>query len=160
MQFRNRDCEVLGGVFNVEKCIRCGSSLYRKGQMFCCKECRYRYYHSGDLILTVKKQWFDMILNQQKTEEYREMKPYWKKRFENYFGKHYDFSKEKPEIVWNDQKKIIIFRNGYGNDKPEFSAECSISEGTGKELWGAEKDVIYYILTIHRIFGVKNINTT
>ena len=42
------------------KCIRCGNRLYRKGQIFCCKECRYKYYHSGDLILTLKKQLSDL----------------------------------------------------------------------------------------------------
>ena len=29
------------------------------------------------LILTVSKQWFDMIVADEKTEEYREIKPYW-----------------------------------------------------------------------------------
>lgn len=112
---------------------------------------------NSDLILTLKKQWFDMILKGIKTEEYREMKPYWEKRFDNYFGRHYDFSKEVPSIVWNTQKKIIVFRNGYGKNVPEFSAECSISEGYGREAWGAEKNVRYYVLKIHRIFGEENL---
>ena len=29
------------------------------------------------LTLTVSKQWFDMIVSGEKTEEYREIKPYW-----------------------------------------------------------------------------------
>lgn len=29
------------------------------------------------LTLTISKQWFDMILSGEKTEEYREIKPYW-----------------------------------------------------------------------------------
>ena len=32
--------------------------------------------------------------------------------------------------------KTIVFRNGYGNDKPEFSAEYTIREDYGKEFWG------------------------
>ena len=32
------------------------------------------------LTLTVSKQWFDMIVAGEKTEEYREIKPYWIKR--------------------------------------------------------------------------------
>ena len=32
------------------------------------------------LTLTVSKQWFDMIVTGEKTEEYREIKPYWIKR--------------------------------------------------------------------------------
>ena len=39
------------------------------------------------MILTLKKEWFYMILSGEKTEEYREIKPYWEKRFTNYFGK-------------------------------------------------------------------------
>lgn len=32
------------------------------------------------LHLTLKKKWFDMIASGEKTEEYREIKPYWWKR--------------------------------------------------------------------------------
>lgn len=109
------------------------------------------------MILTLKKKWFDMLLSGIKTEEYREMKPYWKKRFNNYFGRYYDFSRDVTQLVWNNQKKYIVFRNGYGKNVPEFSAECSISEGYGKEEWGAEKGKKYYVLKIHRIFGLQNI---
>ena len=36
------------------------------------------------LTLTVSKQWFDMIVADEKTEEYREIKPYWVARlFQN-----------------------------------------------------------------------------
>lgn len=33
------------------------------------------------LKLTLKKKWFDMIASGEKKEEYREIKPYWIKRF-------------------------------------------------------------------------------
>lgn len=142
-------------------CFACGCHFYanRSDQLFCSPHCRYKYNHNSDLVLTLKKKWFDMELSGVKNEEYREIKPYWEKRFENYFGKHYDFSLDTPTIVWNNQPKNIIFRNGYGNDKPEFTAECTISEGYGKEDWGAEKDCKYYVLKIHRVFGKKNILT-
>lgn len=35
------------------------------------------------LTLTVSKQWFDMIADGRKNEEYREIKPYWIKRLVN-----------------------------------------------------------------------------
>lgn len=139
------------------RCFYCGQRTDRANQLFCCKRHRYKYYHNHDMVLTLKKQWFDMILSGVKTEEYREIKPYWEKRFNNYFGQFWDFSEEKSKIVWSQQKKDIVFRNGYGNDKPSFTAECTISEGYGNEEWGAEKGKKYYILTIHRIFDVKNI---
>lgn len=140
-------------------CFNCGCKFHptRPDQLFCSKRCRYRYNHKGDMVLTLKKKWFDMILSGEKPEEYREIKPYWEKRFINYFGRFYDFSKKKPELIWNQQKKDIVFRNGYGNDKPEFTAEVTISEGYGKEEWGAENNTKYYVLKIHRVFNKKNI---
>jgi len=52
------------------------------------------------LHLTLKKKWFDLIASGKKTMEYRENKPYWRKRLldgEN--PKHFD---------------IVRFKNGYG----------------------------------------------
>lgn len=140
-------------------CFYCGCNYHaaRSDQLYCSPACRYKYHHGNDLVLTLKKKWFDLILSGVKKEEYREIKPYWGKRFSHYFGQHYDFSTDKNTIVWNTQKKTIVFRNGYGNDKPEFLAECTISEGYGKEEWGAQKGVRYYVLTILRIFGEKNL---
>ena len=139
-------------------CFYCGCKFdaVRSDQLFCTKSCRYKYHHRGDLILPIKGKWFYMILSGIKTEEYREIKPYWEKRFGKYFGRFYDFSGEIPTIAWNKQKKDIIFRNGYGRNKPEFTAECSISEGYGKEEWGAESGTKYYVLTIHRVYNIKN----
>ena len=146
-----------GLIFVKRRCLKCSNKVYGN-QIFCCERCRYKYYHNNDMVLTLKKQWFDMILQGVKTEEYREIKPYWEIRFYNYFGQHYDFSKGKPRIVWNKQQKDIVFRNGYGKNKPEFTAECTISEGYGKSEWGAVPNKKYYILTIHRIFDIKNLN--
>ena len=52
------------------------------------------------LHLTLKKKWFDLIKSGQKTEEYREIKPYWTKRL---VGIHYTH---------------IKFRNGYSKKSP------------------------------------------
>lgn len=35
------------------------------------------------LTLSVSKQWFDMIADERKDEEYREIKPYWASRLVN-----------------------------------------------------------------------------
>lgn len=35
------------------------------------------------LTLSVKKEWFDKIVSGEKTEEYREIKPYWASRLVN-----------------------------------------------------------------------------
>ena len=52
------------------------------------------------LVLTLKKEWFDLIRSGKKTVEYREYKPYWISRL---VGKDYDY---------------IEFRNGYGKEAP------------------------------------------
>ena len=105
------------------------------------------------MLLTLKKQWFDMILNGEKKEEYREIKPYWTKRFENYFGKILDISLD--QWIWSNRTKTVVFRNGYGNDVPEFTAECSIREDYGNPNWSAEKDKKYYVLSIYKIYDIK-----
>jgi len=56
------------------------------------------------LKATLHKQWFDAIAAGIKTEEYREIKPYWTKRLE----KSYDF---------------VQFRNGYRSDAPVMTVE-------------------------------------
>ena len=86
------------------------------------------------LNLTLKKKWFDMILSGTKKEEYREIKPYWSKRFE---GKSYD---------------VIVFRNGYQKDSPSFSVKLlGIDVGYGKPEWGAN-DQMVYILKLGEIY--------
>ena len=46
------------------------------------------------LHLSVKKQWFDMISAGEKTEEYREIKPYWIKRLTTNCEVAYDVAAE------------------------------------------------------------------
>lgn len=94
------------------------------------------------LTLSVKKEWFDKIVSGEKTEEYREIKPYWVARF------YYDrFGKLSPVLVKELTDYIIkhgdtehfetksgievsfvpythvLFINGYGDDKPRVEKE-------------------------------------
>jgi len=83
------------------------------------------------LHLTLKKKWFDMILSGEKTEEYRDIKPYWDKRL---IGNSFD---------------IIRFRNGYKKDSSTFDIECKgISKGFGWVTWGAPKINAVYIIKL------------
>lgn len=91
------------------------------------------------LVLPIKKRWFDMIKSGEKKEEYREIKPYWTKRFENYY-----------EIA---KLNRVVFRNGYGNNAPQMTCVCKLRVGQGKEKWGAEPNKEYYILEILEIEG-------
>lgn len=93
------------------------------------------------LTLPIKKKWFDMILSGEKKEEYREIKPYYISRFMSY----------RDGFPTGHEMQKIMFRNGYSKTSPSFVAKCTLSVGTGKEEWGAEKDKQYFILTIHEI---------
>lgn len=93
------------------------------------------------LHLTIKKQWFDMILSGEKTEEYRDIKPYYNLRL---IGKEYD---------------TAVFRNGYARDAPSLTIELkAIRFGTGKPEWGAEEGKTYFVLSLGKIINTKNIN--
>lgn len=93
------------------------------------------------LVLPIKKKWFDMIVSGEKKEEYREIKPYWSRRFWN-----------TGLSIWDpDAIKTVIFRNGYRNKSLQIKARVTWRKGLGKEEWGAEPNKEYYILEILEI---------
>lgn len=82
------------------------------------------------LHLTLKKQWFDMVVSRVKPEEYREIKPYW----DNRLNKQYD---------------AVLFRNGYATNAPEVLIELKeITTGFGRLFWGAPIGQKVYILKL------------
>lgn len=89
------------------------------------------------LTLPIKKKWFDMIRSGEKTEEYREIKPYYTKRFDKVF--------RTGQFL---QPATICLRNGYSKNSPSINAYCSLRVGYGKPEWGAEKGKKYYVLSI------------
>jgi len=96
------------------------------------------------LVLPIKKKWFDMILSGEKKEEYREIKPYYTSRFLKVFN--------MVDGVPSDSKEVqIAFTNGYGNKVPAFIANCHLEMHEGSEEWGAEKDIVYYVLHVSQI---------
>lgn len=80
------------------------------------------------LHLVLKKRWYDMIASGVKTEEYREIKPYWSYRlFKGYTH--------------------VCFHLGYTATTILFPI-IEIAEDTGKEEWGAEKGKTYYVIKL------------
>ena len=108
------------------------------------------------LILPIKKKWFDMILSGEKKEEYRDIKPYYRQRFTNYFMSENLINEKRgtlDEWLLTTVRftKPVMFRNGYSSTSPSFVAECQLTIGTGKPEWGAEPGKTYYILKISHI---------
>lgn len=100
------------------------------------------------LHLNLKRKWFDMIASGEKTEEYREMKPYWQSRLvkEGYW--HFQVVKDFD---------IIRFRNGYGKDAPTMDVEFLGGEPAdfGKREWGGfeHKTARIFILKLGKIIS-------
>lgn len=91
------------------------------------------------LHLTLKKKWFDMIRSGEKTEEYREIKPYWIKRL----AIDYLFC-----YVFKDYTHIQ-FRHGYASDAPIMLRRClGIEVSEGKPEWGAEPGKKYFVIKL------------
>ena len=87
------------------------------------------------LTLTVSKQWFDMIVACEKTEEYREIKPYWIKRLTTNCEVAYDVAAETycGEVLYRPYTHVL-FINGYRKDSPRIEKEIeSITIGKPKK---------------------------
>lgn len=103
------------------------------------------------LDLPLKRKWYEMIESGTKTEEYRELKPYWGQRLiakanpKPYFGSFFD-SDVFPlsDIYLHPQSWYLVFKQythvcfRYGYTKRTMLREIeSISIGYGKPEWGA-----------------------
>ena len=102
------------------------------------------------LTLTVSKQWFGMIVAEKKTEEYREIKPYWVARLfqnnSNIVDVQYLASSlaGRTDLLkgYIDAYRIVLkpythvlFINGYRKDSPRIEKEIE-SIGIGKPKKG------------------------
>jgi len=110
------------------------------------------------LLLTLKKEWFQMILSGEKKQEYRTIKPYWIKRLAAAYNSHY------TGLVGEDYEKkyffkhfdYIKFENGYGSKVPSMLIEFkSIEIGQGNPEWGGTKEEVF-ILNLGEIIETKN----
>ena len=93
------------------------------------------------LKLTVSKQWFDMIAADEKTEEYREIKPYWASRLVNkkaesgevLFDEFGGYCRVIGKLEYKPYTHVL-FKNGYYYDSPKVEKEIeSITIGKPKK---------------------------
>lgn len=112
------------------------------------------------LTLPIKGCWFDMILCGKKTEEYREIKPYYSSRFkkiladkhpsyQSFISYYSDFTSEYFKV------KLV---NGYGNDKPYIIAKVRLTVDRGYPDMGAIRGRYYYVLLIDEIVKIGNVS--
>lgn len=93
------------------------------------------------LYLTLKSKWYDMIASGEKTEEYREIKPFWIKR-----------------LVWVEGEKenfthVKFARGGHFHPSiPQMTVVCNdIKIGQGVSEWGAEEGKEYFVIKLGEI---------
>ena len=77
-----------------------------------------------------------MIRSGEKKEDYREIKPYWKKRFN--------------KILEYQGEKCVEFHI-YGKVRPFQIELIGIDIYTGRVEWGAERGKLYYVLELGKI---------
>lgn len=93
---------------------------------------------SGTLHLNLKKKWYDLIESGEKKEEYREVKPYWATRIEN-FNKN--------------GNGLICFKNGYSKQARGMIVECKgvdLGFCDTKPEWGQPNET-HYILKLGKV---------
>lgn len=121
------------------------------------------------LDLVLRKRWYDMIDSGQKTEEYREVKPYWIVRMMEEIDMDfhaYEKVSRKTAVFYENNEHLlkdalyhgsmkfknfdkVTFHLGYAKDRPSMAfaiKEIVIDEG--KEGWGALPGETYFAIKL------------
>lgn len=121
------------------------------------------------LTLPIKRKWFLMSINGIKKEEYRDIKPYWTKRFSTQidFDLELLFEQNDLEVAkqflnnYPHREFLVKYRNGYSANAPYFIVRVQLCIGKGNKEWGASENETYIfkyldILEIGNWEGLKN----
>ena len=107
------------------------------------------------LTLPIKRKWFDMILAGKKTEEYRDVKPYYTMRFRQFVTLNPDVPNHVVEEHFRNaatkggvKYRNIIIRNGYSWHSASMRISGRIMIRQGRPEWGASEGREYYVLTV------------
>lgn len=113
------------------------------------------------LHLSLKKEFYNLIESGVKTEEYREIKPYWEKRLIDYkeLKRNYDWIVFRRIVLgqWTDPcehfpKDYTHVKFSYGYTKRTMTFEIeSITIGKGNPEWGAPTDNVFIIKLGERV---------
>lgn len=115
------------------------------------------------LYLPLKKEWYEMIESGRKTEEYREIKPYWAGRLlevRRDFAGDFQAYEDCIDIMKEDCidamerlsakfKHFDVVRFSYGYTKRTMTFKCKgITVGFGKPAWGAPENEEVFIIKL------------
>lgn len=113
----------------------------------------------GIITLTLKKEWFDMILSGEKKEEYRDIKPYWVRRLIGNWHQYNDKSVfYKGDYIMPFGVTAITFKNGYGKDVPQFTVEWTgleVKEPNPNWVPVGDTGKLFFVLKLGRIISTN-----
>lgn len=95
----------------------------------------------SDLRLPLKEKWFKMTNPDEKTEDYREITPYWIKRLTV-------TQKDKGFVFKKFDNNIMTLGYPKSTDKSRIKKykHAGIEIGNGKPEWGAEPGKLYFVI--------------
>ena len=110
----------------------------------------------ANLQLSLKKQWFDLTKSGIKTEDYREITPYWVTRLVNHFS-NYSNLIYQPHLVLAGRSSVEfkkfdsnIMTLGYpkstNTERILRLEHKGIEIGYGRPEWGAEPNKLYFVI--------------
>lgn len=100
------------------------------------------------LHLFLKDKWYDLIKSGDKTEEYRDIKPYWLNRLLklDYTAFSVVFDPRKIGLrVIPQMFRFVVFHRGYTNRTITMKVKY-VAVGKGRIAWGAPKDREVFII--------------
>lgn len=93
--------------------------------------------HADTLHLVLKGKWYDMIASGEKTEEYREPKPYWIKRIlDGSSAKLLGVASIPLLFSLRSKYERVCFHRGYTSQTMTFKIKDVLYD-MGKPAWGA-----------------------
>ena len=104
--------------------------------------------HADTLHLVLKGKWYDMIASGEKTEEYREPKPYWIKRIlDGSSAKQPELAPLPRQLSIQTKYESVCFHRGYTSQTMTFEFK-DVSVGMGNAAWGAPVDKAVIIIKL------------
>lgn len=107
------------------------------------------------VTLPIKRKWFDMIMTGEKTEEYRDVKPYYTMRFRQFVTLNPDVPDHVVEDLFRNaarhggvKYRNVVIRNGYSWHSAAMCISGRIMIRQGRPEWGAAEGREYYVLTV------------